>query len=165
MAISLLILDVDGVLTNGQLVYGAEGEVQKVFHVHDGLGIKVARNNGVDVAVISAKDSAPLRKRLTDLGIEHQYLGQSDKYTVFKDLLKSLRLQPDDVAYVGDDVIDIKVMREVGLPIAVQNAQPMVKSIAKHQTRLNGGEGAVREAIDYILRRQMVLEKAYEEFL
>lgn len=165
MAIRLLILDVDGVLTNGQLVYGAEGEVQKAFHVHDGLGIKVARKNGVEVAVISAKDSAPLRKRLADLGIEHQYLGQSDKYVVYKELIESMRLHADEVAYVGDDVIDIKVMREVALPIAVQNAQPMVKSIAKHQTRLNGGEGAVREAIDYILRRQMVLEKAYEEFL
>lgn len=165
MAIRLLILDVDGVLTNGQLVYGADGEVQKVFHVHDGLGIKVARKNGVEVAVISAKDSAPLRKRLADLGIERQYLGQSDKYVVYKELIESMQLHADEVAYVGDDVIDIKVMREVALPIAVQNAQPMVKSIAKHQTRLNGGEGAVREAIDYILRRQMVLEKAYEEFL
>ncbi|MFC3852961.1 KdsC family phosphatase [Salinispirillum marinum] len=165
MPISLLVLDVDGVLTDGRLVYGPDGEIQKTFHVHDGLGIKVAQQNGVTVAVISAKDSAPLRRRLTDLGIDHMALGQSDKLAAYRQLLATLNVPAEDVAYVGDDVIDIAVMRDVGLPIAVQNAQPMVKAVAKHQTRLAGGDGAVREAIDYILRRQMVLEKAYEAYL
>ena len=165
MTISLLILDVDGVLTDGQLHYGPKGEVIKVFHVHDGLGIKVARGNGIEVAVISAKDSLPLRQRLLDLGITRHYLGETDKDSAFQILLNDLGLKPEQVAYIGDDLVDLKVMRQVGLPIAVANAQGMVKAAAKHNTQLSGGRGAVREAIDFILRQQGNLEKAYEGYL
>lgn len=165
MNISLMILDVDGVLTDGQLHYGPKGEAIKVFHVHDGLGIKVARGNGIEVVVISAKDSLPLRQRLVDLGITRHYLGVSDKEAVFKELLDELSVKPEQVAYIGDDLVDLKVMRQVGFPIAVANAQGMVKAAAKHKTQLSGGHGAVREAIDFILRQQVGMEKAYQGYL
>ena len=164
MTIKLLILDVDGVMTSGQLYYGDQGEVLKAFHVHDGLGIKVAKANGIDVAVISAKDSQPLRRRLQDLGISHFSLGTGDKASAFKALLQELNLSADQVAYVGDDVIDLNVMRQVACPIAVNNAQAAVLSAAVYTTRLKGGEGAVREAIDHILERQVGLVIAYREY-
>ncbi len=164
MTIKLLILDVDGVMTSGQLYYGDQGEVLKAFHVHDGLGIKVAKANGIDVAVISAKDSQPLRRRLQDLGISHFSLGTGDKASAFKALLQELNLSADQVAYVGDDVIDLNVMRQVACPIAVNNAQAAVLSAAVYTTRLKGGEGAVREAIDHILERQVGLDIAYREY-
>ncbi|MCH8552727.1 MAG: HAD-IIIA family hydrolase [Natronospirillum sp.] len=165
MKIGLLILDVDGVLTDGRLVYSEQGEQLKIFHVHDGLGIKAAQENDIQVAVISARDSAPLNRRLDDLGIVHRFLGCSDKLEAFESLLKTLDIKPDNVAYIGDDVIDLGVMRKVGFPIAVANANGMVKAIARHRTQLSGGEGAVREAIDFILRQQIGLEKAYRKFL
>lgn len=165
MTIKLLILDVDGVMTSGQLYYGDQGEVLKAFHVHDGLGIKVAKANGIDVAVISAKDSSPLRRRLQDLGISHFALGRGDKASAFEVLLQELSLSADQVAYVGDDVIDLKVMRQVAYPIAVNNAQAAVLNAAVYTTRLKGGEGAVREAIDHILERQVGLDVAYREYL
>lgn len=165
MTIKLLVLDVDGVMTSGRLYYGADGEVLKAFHVHDGLGIKVARANGMEVAVISAKDSPPLRRRLQDLGIVHFALGSGDKAAAFDTLLNDLALTADQVAYVGDDVIDLKVMRQVAYPIAVNNAQPAVLKVASYKTRLAGGEGAVREAIDHILERQVGLDVAYRDYL
>ncbi|MEX0584943.1 MAG: HAD-IIIA family hydrolase [Natronospirillum sp.] len=165
MNIKLLILDVDGVLTNGQLVYGQKGEMLKVFHVHDGLGIKAAQANGIKVAVISAKDSLPLRQRLVDLGVTEHFLGAQDKDAAFQDLIVKLDVAPEHVAYIGDDLVDVKVMRQVGFPVAVKNAQGLVKAASKHRTQLNGGEGAVRETIDYILRQQVGLEKAYKDYL
>lgn len=165
MTVKLLILDVDGVLTSGRLYYGDQGEVLKAFHVHDGLGIKVAQANGIQVAVISAKDSLPLRRRLHDLGISHFSLGQGDKASAFKALLGDLALQADEVAYLGDDVIDLKVMHQVAYPMAVNNAQPAVLDVAVYTTRLKGGEGAVREAIDHILERQVGLDIAYRDYL
>ncbi|WP_205849086.1 KdsC family phosphatase [Natronospirillum operosum] len=165
MKIRLMVLDVDGVLTDGRLYYTDQGETLKAFHVHDGLGIKVAQANGIDIAVISARDSGPLVKRLDDLGVKHRYLGCKDKQQAFRELLQAVQVPAEEVAYVGDDVIDLGVMRQVGFPIAVNNAQGMVKAIARHRTQLNGGEGAVREAIDFILRQQMGLEKAYRNFM
>ena len=165
MNIALLILDVDGVMTDGQLHYGQDGEVVKVFHVHDGLGIKVAQANGIQVAVISAKDSAPLRKRLQDLAVARVYLGVADKHQVYSSLLAELNIDNEQVAYIGDDLVDLKVMRQVGFPVAVHNAQGIVKAAAKHTTERSGGHGAVREAIDYILRQQVGMETAYKDYL
>ena len=165
MKIALLILDVDGVLTDGRLVYGEHGEQLKVFHVHDGLGIKAAQDNGIDVAVISARESPALQRRLDDLGVRHRFLGCSNKLEAFETLQQQLNIKPDHVAYIGDDVIDLGVMRKVGFPIAVANAHGMVKAIARHRTQLPGGSGAVREAIDFILRQQIGLEKAYRNFM
>lgn len=165
MKISLLILDVDGVLTDGRLFYGEQGEQLKVFHVHDGLGIKAARDNDIEVAVISARESGALQRRLDDLGVRHRYLGCDNKLQAFETLTRELDIKYENIAYIGDDIIDIAVMRKVGFPIAVANAHGLVKAIARHRTQLQGGNGAVREAIDFILRQQIGLEKAYRNFM
>lgn len=157
----LLILDVDGVLTDGALYYGASGESLKVFHVHDGLGMRAARENGLALAVISARRSEPLQRRLDDLGVTHAYLGVANKLEAFEHLLVQLGLAPEDSAYLGDDLIDVPVMQRVGYPMAVQNAQPRVRDLARFVTERPGGDGAVRQAIDHILAYQVGLEAAY----
>ena len=160
-AIKLLVLDVDGVLTDGTLVYGPDGEHVKHFNVKDGVGIKLLRTYGVEVAIISAKSSAPLEKRMKDLGIQHFYPGSHDKQLAYRNLLEKVGLSGAEVAYVGDDVIDLTVMQHVGLPIAVADAYSMVKYQAKYVTQTPGGKGVAREVADLILGSQMDLQEAY----
>lgn len=160
-AVRLVVLDVDGVLTDGRLYYTEHGETLKAFHVHDGLGIRAARENGLAVAVISAKQSAALERRLADLGVRQAFLGVDDKWPVFDRLVNELGISVDQVAYVGDDRIDLPVMRRVGVPVAVANAQDAVKAVACHITSRSGGSGAVREAIDWVLSARGALDDAY----
>lgn len=149
--IKLLILDNDGVLTDGKIYFTANDEPILSFHIHDGLGIKRLQAIGVIVAVISGRDSKSLRVRLTELGIEDQFLGQHEKIPAFEMVLEKLKLTPDEVAYVGDDLPDIPVMEKVALPITVSNAVPDVKKVALYCTEKKGGEGAVREICDLII--------------
>lgn len=160
--IRLLVLDIDGVLTDGRLYYGAEGEVLKGFNVKDGVGIKLLRTQGIEVAVISAKSSMPLQKRMTDLGIQHFFPGTKDKKAQLIALSQNLSLSSDKVAFVGDDVIDMNVMDDVGLFIAPADAHPIVKQKAHHVTELAGGKGVAREVADALLSTQMSLEQAYQ---
>lgn len=153
-AIKLLILDVDGVLTDGKLYYSGEGETLKAFHVHDGAGIKRLLAQGIAVAAITARKSAIVTKRLTELGVAHIYQAQADKSEAFIQLCEQLKLSPHEVAYIGDDVADLPAMKLAGFSIAVANAFSLVKVEADYQTELRGGEGAVREICELILSAQ-----------
>ncbi|HEX4375550.1 MAG TPA: HAD-IIIA family hydrolase [Steroidobacteraceae bacterium] len=150
--IRLLILDVDGVLTDGRLHYGPKGETHKSFHVRDGAGIKAVLSAGLDVAVISGRSSAAVTRRCRELGIRHVHQGVDDKGAMLQRLLKQLRLQANQCACVGDDTPDLPVMRQVGLAVAVADAHEQVLASAHRRTRKPGGAGAVREVCDWLLQ-------------
>lgn len=158
--IKLFILDVDGVLTNGTVWYDEKGTEYKAFHTHDGLGLKRLRNNGIDIAVISGRNSPSVTQRMKELNITDLYQGISDKLFVFKELLKKFNIAPKNVASIGDDLPDIPVLENSGIAIAVNNAVSDVKAIANYCTNRSGGEGAVREACEWILSAR--LENRYE---
>ncbi len=149
--IRLLVLDVDGVLTDGRLHYGPRGELMKSFHVRDGHGIKALREAGVEVAVLSGRRSAAVDRRCRELGIRHLIQGVEDKLAAFGQLAARLRVRPLECACVGDDVPDVPLMRAVGLAFAVADAHPAARQAAHYATSLRGGRGAVREVCDHLL--------------
>jgi 3-deoxy-D-manno-octulosonate 8-phosphate phosphatase (KDO 8-P phosphatase) len=149
--IRLLVLDVDGVLTDGRLRYGATGETEKVFHVRDGYGIKAVLAAGISVAVISGRDSQAVSRRCKELGIDHVHQGVGDKAPVLRQLLTALGIQARQCACVGDDSPDLPLMLQAGLAVAVADAHPAASSLAHRRTRLPGGAGAVREVCDWLL--------------
>ncbi len=163
--IKLIIFDVDGVLTDGGLYFTAEGTEIKRFNSLDGHGIKMLQDNGIEVAVITARDSETVAHRMKNLGVTHFYQGQADKVVAFSDLLQKLNLEADATAYVGDDVIDLPVMTKVGFSVAVANAHDMVKQHANLTTQKSGGHGAVREVCDLILKAQDKLDHAMRAYL
>jgi 3-deoxy-D-manno-octulosonate 8-phosphate phosphatase (KDO 8-P phosphatase) len=152
--IRLAVFDVDGTLTDGRLWYGEDGHEIKVFHVHDGLGLKRLQANGIQVALITARISHPVAVRAGELDIAHVYQGQSDKRACLEELLEALHLAPEEVTYVGDDLPDLAPMRMVGLAVAVANAHPWIVESAHWQTARQGGDGAAREVCDLLLRAQ-----------
>ena len=149
--IQLVIFDVDGVLTDGRLYLGNDGNEYKAFHIRDGHGIKMLLEAGVEVAIISGRRAASVERRMADLGIRHAYLGIQDKRAAFDNLLVRLGLTADQVAFVGDDLIDLPAMSRVGLAIAVRDADPFVKQHAHWQTPSRGGRGAAREVCELLL--------------
>ena len=153
--IRLLVLDVDGVLTDGRLYFSAEGEVLKTFHVRDGAGIVQLRRAGIEVAIISGRDSPMVTKRMNELGVKHVQQGIHDKQTALQTLLAELNLQTQQCACMGDDTPDVPMLQLAGLAIAVADAHPATLAAAHYITRLNGGLGAVREACDLILAAQV----------
>lgn len=152
--IKLALFDVDGVLTDGKLHYSTEGEQLKVFHALDGHGLKMLQSAGIDVGVISARQSGALETRLGDLGIKHSYLGVNDKVRVFKNLLTELKLSANECAFTGDDVIDLSVMQQCSLKFSVQNGHFIVQKMADWVAPLQGGNGAVRAICDILLYSQ-----------
>lgn len=152
--VKLAVFDVDGVLTDGRLWYAEDGHELKAFHVHDGLGLKRLRANGIEVAIITARISHLVATRTGELGIVHVYQGQDDKRACFEQLVKALGLSAEECAYTGDDLPDLGVMQRVGLSVAVANAHPWVRDRAHWRTRLGGGAGAVREVCDLLLCAQ-----------
>ena len=152
--IRLAVFDVDGTLTDGRLWYGEDGRETKVFHVHDGLGLKRLQAHGVQVALITARISHPVALRAEELGIAHVYQGQGDKAACLRELLDALHLQAGQAAYTGDDLPDLAPMRMVGMAVAVADAHPWIVEAAHWQTRQRGGEGAAREVCDLILHAQ-----------
>lgn len=149
--IKLLILDVDGVLTDGRIWLTPEGEEIKVFYIHDGYGIKRLQQAGIKVAIISGRSCQALITRLKELGIEDYYLSQENKLEAFQILLQKYQISPEQVAYIGDDLPDQPVMEQVGFRIAVPNAVKEIKSLADWTTSQAGGMGAVREVCDFLL--------------
>ena len=147
----MLVLDVDGVLTDGRLWFGADGEALKVFHVRDGLGLKLLQRAGVRIAVISGRRSAAVEARMRELGVADVEQGVDDKLRSLGDLLTRHELPASRVACLVDDTTDLPLMRAVGLPAAVADAHPDVLALASHVTRLPGGQGAVREFCDFLL--------------
>lgn len=158
--IRLLICDVDGVLSDGLIFMGNNGEELKAFNVRDGYGIRCLKTSDIEVAIITGRSAKLLEDRAKTLGITHLYQGQSDKLLAFRELLDTLSLEPAQVAYIGDDLIDWPVMEQVGLSVAVQDAHPILLPKANYVTRIAGGRGAVRELCDLILLAQGKLEDA-----
>jgi 3-deoxy-D-manno-octulosonate 8-phosphate phosphatase (KDO 8-P phosphatase) len=152
--IRLMIFDVDGVLTTGALVYRPDGTEDKTFHVQDGMGIKMLAGSGVHIAVITARSSAVVTKRMQDLSIIHVYQGYSDKMPAFEDLKQKLNIPDDEIAYMGDDLPDLPVMLRVGLSISVPNAAKIMQQHANYVTKKKGGKGAAREVCELILDAQ-----------
>jgi 3-deoxy-D-manno-octulosonate 8-phosphate phosphatase (KDO 8-P phosphatase) len=149
--IALVVLDVDGVLTDGRLWYGPDGETLKAFNVRDGHGIKSLVAAGVVVAVISGRRSAALTARMRELGVADVAQGVGDKARALAELLKRKAIDPRRVACLVDDTPDLGLMAAVGMPAAVADAHPDVLAAAKHVTRTAGGHGAVREFCDFLL--------------
>lgn len=163
--VTLLILDVDGVLTDGRIVYGAQGEQLKIFNAKDGQGIRLAMAAGIEIAVISGRRSDALDRRLHDLGIQRSYTGVSDKSAALSELLADVGVSLEHVAYMGDDIADLPVMRVAGLPIAVSDAHPMAREAATWITTAAGGRGAVREVTDGLISSRANLEEVVERYL
>jgi 3-deoxy-D-manno-octulosonate 8-phosphate phosphatase (KDO 8-P phosphatase) len=152
--IRLVILDVDGVLTDGSLYLGDDGQEFKAFNARDGHGMVLLQETGVRLAVISGRSSNLVRIRMANLGVAHVYQGYRDKAPAYDELKQILELPDDACAYVGDDVIDLPVMRRVGLAIAVGDAHPLVRQHAHWCTGAPGGRGAVREVCELIMDAQ-----------
>lgn len=159
--LKLVVFDIDGVMTDGRLYYGSEGECLKVFNVKDGVGLKLLRAHGVDVAVISAKASLALERRMRDLGVSYFFPARSDKYQCLQKLAEDLSVSNAEIAFIGDDVLDLQVLGCVGLFIAPRDAHPLVCDQAHHVTQSAGGMGVVREVSDAILSCRMPLERLY----
>ena len=152
--IKLALFDVDGVLTDGTLNYGAEGEQTKAFNALDGHGLKMLQKAGIVVGIISARNSPALQTRMSDLGIEHFYLGVDNKKAVFTELVSQLNLTKQECSFTGDDVIDMPVMSECGLKFSVMNGHFIVREFADWVAPFTGGHGAVRAICDVLLYSQ-----------
>lgn len=163
--IKTVIFDVDGVLTDGSLFIGDDGQEYKAFNSRDGHGMKMLQKVGVTIAIITGRTSQVVQHRIRDLGIKHVYQGQHDKTQAFRDLLKTLNISAEECAYVGDDVVDLPVMTQVGLAIAVQDAHPMVVRHAHWQTPNSGGRGAGRDVCEMIMEAKGVLQTELESYL
>ena len=150
-AIRMLVLDVDGVLTDGRLYFGPGGEALKLFHVRDGLGIQQVAQAGIEVVVISGRKSKMVDIRCRELGVEHVHQGAKDKVAVLDKLCARLKIEPAQCACIGDDLPDIPVMQKVALAFAVADAHIEARHAAHVITKLPGGHGAVREVCDYLL--------------
>lgn len=149
--VKLAVFDVDGVLTDGTLLYAEDQRQIKTFHVHDGLGLKRLLEHGVEVAIITARMSHLVTERMAELGVAHVYQGQKDKLACLQQLCEALSTSLDQTCYTGDDLPDLRAMRAVGLSIAVNNAHPWVHEHARWHTRRDGGHGAVREVCDLVI--------------
>jgi len=163
--LKLFLMDVDGVLTDGRLYYTEKGEEIKVFDVRDGFGIKLLQRSGISVGVISGRSSKALISRLEELGIEEIHIGRNDKLKVLEEILQRRALDPKEVAFVGDDYLDIPVLKRVGLPMTVRDAPQLVKNHCLYVSKKRGGEGAVREIVEFILTLRGDLEKLLEDYL
>lgn len=154
IAIRLLVLDVDGILTDGRIYYGAQGEALKVFNTLDGHGLKMLMRHGVQVAIITGRKGDAITSRAKDLGIQLIKQGREDKFDALLELLQEHPFSLDSIACMGDDWPDLTVMTRVGLALTVPNAHPEVKTLSHWQSQSRGGEGAVREACDLLLKAQ-----------
>lgn len=158
--IRVLVLDVDGVFSDGRIYLGNNGEELKAFHTRDGFGMKAVKAAGIETAVITGRSSHIVERRMKHLDVRYIYQGQSDKTDAFHELLTALNLTPEQVAYVGDDTPDLALIQAAGVGIAVQDAHASVQQQADYITRCSGGHGAVREVCDLILLSQGQLHLA-----
>jgi 3-deoxy-D-manno-octulosonate 8-phosphate phosphatase (KDO 8-P phosphatase) len=157
--------DVDGVLTDGALYYTDAGEEFKAFNVQDGLGIKMLQESGVVIAIITSRTSKLVASRARNLGITHLYQGVADKRAAMETLLRSLSLEWSAASYMGDDVIDLPVLRRCGLAASVPEAPAIVRRHAHYVTRVAGGRGAVREFAEFVMDAQGTLDAALAPYL
>jgi 3-deoxy-D-manno-octulosonate 8-phosphate phosphatase (KDO 8-P phosphatase) len=156
--IKLLLLDVDGVLTNGTIILDNQGNELKAFHVRDGHGIKLAQRAGIVIGIITGRKSEVVNIRARELGIEEVFQGAFKKIEVYESLLAKYGFRDGEVAYIGDDVVDVDIFKRAGLAVTVSDADPAVKPYADMITETEGGRGAVREFINLLLKSQGKLQ-------
>ena len=163
--IRLVLFDVDGVLTDGSLYLGDDGQEYKAFHSRDGHGMAMLKEAGVDIGIITGRTSQVVVHRMASLGIEHVYQGQRDKLPAFEALLAKLGISADEVAFVGDDVVDLPILTRVGLAIAVADAHPLVVRHAHWRTPNPGGRGAAQDVCELILEARDQLDALLRRYL
>jgi len=163
--IRLVIFDVDGVLTDGSLYVGDDGQEYKAFNSRDGHGIKMLQKHDVTVGIITGRTSMVVEHRMANLGVTHVYQGKLEKLPAFEDIIGKLGIDPQETAYVGDDVVDLPVMRRVGLAIAVQDAHPLVLRHSHWQTPSRGGRGAARDVCELLMEARGVLQQELDSYL
>jgi 3-deoxy-D-manno-octulosonate 8-phosphate phosphatase (KDO 8-P phosphatase) len=163
--IKLVVLDVDGVLTDGKLLIGSDGVEYKNFNVKDGMGISLARYHGIKFAIITGRQSESVSIRSKELNIDYVYQKISYKIEVLSTLIQSLGINIEEVCYMGDDINDLPVMKQVGLSFSPNDAVDLVKDSVDYVTKQNGGQGAVREALDFILSKQTDYKQLVSDYL
>ena len=163
--IRLVIFDVDGVLTDGSLFLGDDGQEYKAFHSKDGHGMVMLQESGVQIAIITGRTSKVVEHRMENLGITRVYQGKLHKLPTFEELLEDTGIAAEETAYVGDDVVDLPVMRRVGLAIAVQDAHPLVRQHSHWQTPNPGGRGAARDVCEMLMEARGVLDEEMSKYL
>src|SRR5208283_370192 len=162
--IRLLILDVDGVLTDGSIILDNEGNEFKAFHVRDGHGLKMLSRTGIQIALITGRHSKVVERRAHELGITEVYQRCFKKIVAYEQLLQKFKVTDSEVAYIGDDIVDLPVLKKVGLPVAVADAVDETKDVAQFITQNRGGRGAVREVCDLILRAKGKWKELLDEY-
>jgi 3-deoxy-D-manno-octulosonate 8-phosphate phosphatase (KDO 8-P phosphatase) len=162
--IKMILLDNDGVLTDGTLYYGGEGVQFVAFNVKDGLGIKLAHKAGIKTGIISGLSSEALASRVSMLGVSDLYMNVSDKRIIYEEIKQKHDLQDGDIAFIGDDVLDIPILKRCGMAVVVADAHPEAKKMAHLITTQPGGKGAVREFIDLVLEAKGIYDIAYKQF-
>ncbi len=160
--IKLLLLDVDGVLTDGRIIYDSKGCDSKFFDVHDGLGIYLLNRMGIKTILVTAKGSGSIKPRAKDMRVEAVYENILPKTKVYEKVLVKYGLKDEDICFVGDDLVDLCVLKRAGLPVATHNACGVVKKAAAYVTKKDGGRGAVREVAELILQSKGLWDKALE---
>jgi 3-deoxy-D-manno-octulosonate 8-phosphate phosphatase (KDO 8-P phosphatase) len=162
--IKMLIVDIDGVMTDGRVIYSVYGDELKFFDVTDGLGITLLNRAGIKTVIITAKKSRIVKMRARDLKVTRAYQGYTNKLVPFKSILFWYKVKPEEICFMGDDLIDIPVLKRVGLAVAVPNALEDVKKYAHYVTSRMGGRGAVREICDMILKSQGLWDSATSKY-
>lgn len=163
--VRLLLLDVDGVLTNGVLLFSPEGEESKGFHTQDGFGIKLLRQSGIEAGVITARQSKAVSARCSGLKMRYIYQGDTNKLNAYKEIVKESGLKPVQIAYMGDDWLDLPLIQRVGFSAAPANAVDEVRQQVHYTARRSGGEGAVREVIDLILKAKGMHQQLLHSYM
>lgn len=163
--VRLLILDVDGVLTTGAIYYGNNGFEMRGFHIHDGMGIKLLMKAGIQVGIISSKKSEAVEKRIQELGIQHAFLGHENKLPCYEELKQKLRLTDQEIAYMGDDLPDLPLLKRAGFAATVPNAPEIIKQNVDYISKIKAGKGAVREVCEFILQAQDKLQSMLQSYL
>ncbi len=162
--IKLLVMDVDGVMTDGSIFIDHEGHEIKRFHVRDGLAVRVWHHCGLSTAIITARSSHAVAHRAADLGIQYVEQGAKNKLQAFMDICHRAKIDPDHAAYVGDDLADLAPMTKAGFPIAPADAAPEIRDVARYITTVNGGKGAIRESVEYLLHRINLWDKVLKHY-
>ena len=163
--IKLVVFDVDGVLTDGSLFIGDDGEEYKAFYSKDGFGMKLLQKTGVEIGIITARKSEVVRHRMESMNIQHIYQGRLEKLPALEEMVKKTGCSFEHTAYVGDDVIDLPAMRKAGLAISVQDAHPVTKQHSHWQTPSNGGRGAARDVCELIMQAQGTLQAQFDKYI
>lgn len=163
--IKVIVFDVDGVMTDGSLMIGDDGQEYKSFHSLDGLGMKLLKATGVEMAIITGRTSNVVTQRAETTGIAHFYQGVEDKLKAFEDLVKKMNVSPEECAFMGDDIVDLPPMRRAGLAITVPTATPLVKQYAHYTTQAQAGRGAVREVCELLMKAQGTFDGQMAQFL